>query len=184
MVIGILALQGGIEEHRAVLEQLGHDVRLVRFPADLEGLDGIIIPGGESTVIDKLARAFGLAQPLRRALQSGLPAFATCAGLIYLAAQLDNPAPGQETLGVLPIRVRRNAFGTQKDSFEELIDAHPATFIRAPEVTDAGEAEVIAQLADGRIVGVRHGHHVAYSFHPEENGRTDLHKQWLGNLSA
>ncbi|AZA12355.1 pyridoxal 5'-phosphate synthase glutaminase subunit PdxT [Corynebacterium gerontici] len=181
MVIGILALQGGIEEHRAVLERLGCQVRLVRFPTDLEGLDGIVIPGGESTVMDKLARAFGLAEPLRDALKSGLPAFGTCAGLIYLA-EVENPAPAQQTLAVLPVRVRRNAFGTQKDSFEQLIDGQPATFIRAPEVVAAGDAEVIARLADGRIVGVRHGRNVAYSFHPEENGRTDLHEQWLRNL--
>lgn len=120
--IGVLALQGGVEEHEVVLRGLGANLRRVRVPRDLEGLDGIVFPGGESSAIDKLARAFGLAEPLANAVRAGLPVFATCAGLIYCARELENPAPGQHTLGIVDATVRRNAFGNQRFSTERTLD--------------------------------------------------------------
>ena len=115
--VGILALQGGVDEHAAKLRQLDVQVRKVRRPADLDGLDGIVLPGGESTVFDKLARTFHLDQPLRDAIAGGLPTLATCAGLIYCAREVRDAAVGQQTLGVLDVVVGRNAFGSQVDSF-------------------------------------------------------------------
>lgn len=158
-LVGVLALQGGVEEHIAVLEGLGAETRRVRLPQDLDGLDGIILPGGESSAIDKLARSFGVAEPLRRAVENGLPVLATCAGLIYSARELENPAPGQQTLGLIDVTVRRNAFGNQRFSEERTVPvamegqrsgeplAIEASFIRAPIVTRAGEGvEVIATV--------------------------------------
>lgn len=186
MRIGILALQGGVEEHAAIVAGLGHEPIRVRLPRQLDGLDAIIIPGGESSVLDKLARSFGLADGLRNRIQEGLPTFATCAGLIYLAKQLTNPAPGQQTLGVLDMQVTRNAFGSQVCSFETELDVVglkiPATFIRAPRVDDPGAAEVIATLPDGGIVGVRSAAIWAFAFHPEENEDARLHAAWLRSI--
>ncbi|MCL8494542.1 pyridoxal 5'-phosphate synthase glutaminase subunit PdxT [Corynebacterium sp. B5-R-101] len=158
-LVGVLALQGGVEEHIAVLESLGAATRRVRLPQDLDGLDGIILPGGESSTIDKLARSFDVAEPLRRAVDGGLPVLATCAGLIYSARELENPAPGQQTLGLIDVTVRRNAFGNQRFSEERTVPvamegqrsgeplAIEASFIRAPIVTRAGEGvEVIATV--------------------------------------
>ena len=158
-LVGVLALQGGVEEHIAVLESLGAATRRVRLQQDLDGLDGIILPGGESSTIDKLARSFGVAEPLRRAVDGGLPVLATCAGLIYSARELENPAPGQQTLGLIDVSVRRNAFGNQRFSEERTVPvamegqrsgeplAIEASFIRAPIVTRAGEGvEVIATV--------------------------------------
>lgn len=158
-LVGVLALQGGVEEHIAVLESLGAETRRVRLPQDFDGLDGIILPGGESSTIDKLARSFGVAEPLRRAVEGGLPVLATCAGLIYSARELENPAPGQQTLGLIDVTVRRNAFGNQRFSEERTVPvamegqrngeplAIEASFIRAPIVTRAGEGvEVIATV--------------------------------------
>ncbi|WP_166985238.1 pyridoxal 5'-phosphate synthase glutaminase subunit PdxT [Canibacter zhoujuaniae] len=187
LLIGVLALQGGVEEHIAVLTELGIATRRVRRPLDLAELDGIIIPGGESTVIDKLARSFGLAEPLKNAITDGLPVFATCAGLIYLAQNIEGKAPGQETLGVLPVTVRRNAFGRQTESFETSLVVDdlevPATFIRAPEVVSvAPGVETIAQLPGGRVVGVRAGNITAFSFHPEVDRDARLHQQWVARI--
>ncbi|MGX1738333.1 pyridoxal 5'-phosphate synthase glutaminase subunit PdxT [Corynebacterium flavescens] len=191
MVIGVLALQGGVEEHCAILSLLGAQVRRVRLPQDLEGLDAMVLPGGESSVVDKLARAFGLDQPLAAAITAGLPTLATCAGLIYCAKRLDNPAPGQRTLGVLDVTVRRNAFGNQRFSSERLVRVDgvevEASFIRAPIVTQAGAGvEVIARSADAQgrpvIVGVRQGNITALSFHPEENGEAGLHRAWMDSF--
>lgn len=158
-LVGVLALQGGVEEHIAVLEGLGAATRRVRLQQDLDGLDGIILPGGESSTIDKLARSFGVAEPLCRAVENGLPVLATCAGLIYSARELENPAPGQQTLGLIDVTVRRNAFGNQRFSEERTVPvamegqrsgeplAIEASFIRAPIVTRAGEGvEVIATV--------------------------------------
>ncbi|MGV0349527.1 pyridoxal 5'-phosphate synthase glutaminase subunit PdxT [Corynebacterium guaraldiae] len=158
-LVGVLALQGGVEEHIAVLESLGAATRRVRLQQELDGLDGIILPGGESSTIDKLARSFGVAEPLRRAVDGGLPVLATCAGLIYSARELENPAPGQQTLGLIDVSVRRNAFGNQRFSEERTVPvamegqrsgeplAIEASFIRAPIVTRAGEGvEVIATV--------------------------------------
>lgn len=193
--IGVLALQGGVEEHLRILEGLGAVTRRVRVPRDLEGLDGLVIPGGESSVIDKLARTFSVADPLREAVNHGLPVLATCAGLIYCARDLDNPAPGQQTLGLLDITVRRNAFGNQRFSVERTLpvlvgeETLPieASFIRAPLVTRVGEGvEVIATVprdgAEEAVVGVRHGAVTALSFHPEENDEARVHAAWLASI--
>ena len=145
--VGVLALQGGVEEHLRILDGLGVATRRVRVLRDVDGLDGLVIPGGESSVIDKLARSFGLAEPLRDAAAAGLPVLATCAGLIYCARELENPAPGQQTLGLLDVTVRRNAFGNQRFSEERIVPVAmgedkldiEASFIRAPLVTRVGE---------------------------------------------
>ena len=191
--VGVLALQGGVEEHLRILDELGVATRRVRLPQDLDGLDGLILPGGESSAIDKLARAFGVAEPLR---QTQLPVFATCAGLIYSARELENPAPGQQTLGLVDVTVRRNAFGNQRFSEERTVPVVlgegtlevEASFIRAPIVTRVGDGvEVIATVAgaDGDVVvGVRQGGVTALCFHPEENGDSRLHAAWLESLSA
>ena len=194
-LIGVVALQGGFAEHIEVLESLGATTRRVRREADLESLDGIVLPGGESTVIDKLMRSFGLADPLREAITVGLPVLATCAGLVVLAAEVEDAATGQQTLGRLDVTVRRNAFGSQLDSFEGHLDINgvgegiPATFIRAPIVTRSGpEVEVISTLPDdageagGAIVGVRQGNILALSFHPEETTDDRVHRRWLDEL--
>ena len=181
--IGILALQGGVREHREVLTALGRETRLVREPKDLAGLGGLVIPGGESSVMDKLARAFGLQQPLREAIAAGFPVFGTCAGLIMLADRLEDGIAGQQTLGGLDVTVRRNAFGSQLDSFETDLDvpalwdepAH-AVFIRAPIITEVGAAaETLATVGD-RIVAARQGHLLGISFHPEVNGDPRWHE--------
>lgn len=194
-LIGVVALQGGFAEHIEVLESLGATTRRVRREADLDGLDGIVLPGGESTVIDKLMRSFGLADPLREAITGGLPVLATCAGLVVLVAEVEDAATGQQTLGRLDVTVRRNAFGSQLDSFEGHLDINgvgegiPATFIRAPIVTRSGpEVEVISTLPDdageagGAIVGVRQGNILALSFHPEETTDDRVHRRWLDEL--
>ncbi|MFW8624446.1 pyridoxal 5'-phosphate synthase glutaminase subunit PdxT [Corynebacterium glutamicum] len=189
MIVGILALQGGIEEHIKALETLGVQTRKVRVPQDMDGLEGIVIPGGESTVLDKLARAFDVAEPLANLIRNGLPVFATCAGLIYVAKHLDNPARGQQTLELLDVVVRRNAFGTQRESFDTTVDVSfdgatfpgvQASFIRAPIVTAFGPTvEAIAALNGGEVVGVRQGNIIALSFHPEETGDYRIHQAWL-----
>ena len=193
--VGVLALQGGVEEHLRILDELGVATSRVRVPRDLEGLDGLVIPGGESSVIDKLARSFDLAEPLRDAAAAGLPVLATCAGLIYCARELDNPAPGQQTLGLLDVTVRRNAFGNQRFSAERTVDVVvakdqslpiEASFIRAPLVTRVGEGvEVIATVPGENgdaVVGVRQGRVTALSFHPEENGDARVHAAWLDSF--
>ena len=190
--IGVLALQGGVEEHLRILDELGVATRRVRLPQDLDGLDGLILPGGESSAIDKLARSFGVAEPLR---QTELPVLATCAGLIYSARELENPAPGQQTLALIDVTVRRNAFGNQRFSEERTVPVTlggqtldvEASFIRAPIVTRVGEGvEVIATVPreDGEaVVGVQQGNVTALSFHPEENGDSRLHSAWLADFA-
>ncbi len=188
MRVGVLALQGGVSEHLEILRGLGVTTVEVRRPADLEGLDAIVLPGGESTVFDKLARAFGLAGPLRAAIEAGLPTLATCAGLIYLARRVLDAAPGQQTLEVLDVTVARNAFGSQLDSFETRLQVEgvaepvPATFIRAPVVTEIGPGvRGVCRLDDGRTVGVQQGAITGYAFHPEESGDSRLHFAWLNS---
>lgn len=186
-LVGVLALQGDFREHALMLGHLGARVRLVRKAEDLDGIEGIILPGGESTTIDKLMRLCGLREPLARALKDGLPAYGTCAGLILLADHVLDAAPGQETLGGLDVVVRRNAFGSQNQSFETdlripaLGDAPiHATFIRGPVVENVGpKALSMAQLADGRIVAVEQGNLLATAFHPEIDGETRFHERFL-----
>ncbi|MBC7723190.1 MAG: pyridoxal 5'-phosphate synthase glutaminase subunit PdxT [Burkholderiaceae bacterium] len=185
--IGVLALQGDFREHLAVLTGLGADAHPVRRASELGAADGLVIPGGESTVMDKLSRVFGLAGPLRAAIDAGLPVYGTCAGLILLADRIDGAAPGQQSIGGFDITVQRNAFGTQAESFEadltiETLGAPPvhAVFIRAPVITAAGPAvEALATLGDGRIVAARQGNLLGTSFHPEMNGETRFHELFL-----
>lgn len=185
--VGILALQGDVREHARMLGVLGARVRLVRRPADLDGIAGIVLPGGESTTMDKLARAFGLFEPLRRRLAEGLPALGTCAGLILLADRIIDAAPGQQSLGGLDLSVRRNAFGNQNDSFETELAvsgfdgaAVRATFIRGPVIESLGpRAVALASLDDGRIVAARNATMLALAFHPELDNEPRFHKLFL-----
>jgi 5'-phosphate synthase pdxT subunit len=184
--IGVLALQGDVREHRAMLEQAGARTLAVRRSSELDQIDGIVMPGGESTTMYKLARTFELFEPLQQKVRAGLPAFGTCAGMILLAEHLEGGIAGQETLGGLDVVVRRNAFGRQVDSFEAdlevdgLDEPFHAMFIRAPWVEKVGQdVEVVARIvsgdAVGRIVAVRQGNLLATSFHPEITGDRRIH---------
>jgi 5'-phosphate synthase pdxT subunit len=196
--IGVLALQGDVREHLAMLATCGADVRRVRRADDLAGLDGIVLPGGESTTMHKLAVAFEVFEPLRAAVREGLAALGTCAGMIMLADRIEGGTADQETVGGLDVVVRRNAFGRQVDSFESVVAFRPswaepfdfpATFIRAPLVEKVGDGvEVLATVAsatgDGadagdRIVAVRRGPLVATSFHPEITGDDRIHRLFV-----
>jgi 5'-phosphate synthase pdxT subunit len=185
--VGVLALQGDVREHLAALESLGCAQVAVRRPEELEACDGLIIPGGESTTMAKLARIFDLLGPLRKRVAAGMPVLGTCAGMIMLADRVEDGAVGQETIGGLDITVRRNAFGRQVDSFEGDLDfagldqpVH-AVFIRAPWVEAVGpDVEVLARVgsgeAVGRIVAVRQGPLMATSFHPEVGDDVRIHR--------
>lgn len=184
--IGVLCLQGDFREHLAVLDEIVVSTVRVRKPEDLVGISGLIIPGGESTVIDKLSKIYKLREPLRNLIEAGLPVFGTCAGLIMLANDFTGGPIDQENFGGLDVTVSRNAFGSQSDSFEtELnfvgLDApiHVA-FIRAPIVTRVGEGvAVLATLDDGKIVAVRQGNLLGISFHPEVTQVTSVHEYFL-----
>jgi 5'-phosphate synthase pdxT subunit len=173
-----------------MLEELGVRATTVRRTSELEACDGLVIPGGESTTMAKLARTFDLFEPIRQRIKEGMPAFGTCAGMILLADRIEDGAHDQETLGGLDITVRRNAFGRQVDSFEGDIDVAGldapvhAIFIRAPWVEAAGESvEVLARVeqgaAAGRIVAVRQGSLMATSFHPEVGGDSRVHRLFV-----
>jgi 5'-phosphate synthase pdxT subunit len=189
-LIGVLALQGDVREHRAMLERAGARTVAVRREEELADLDGIVLPGGESTTMSKLARTFGLFDPLAERLREGLPAFGTCAGMIMLADRIEGGVPGQETFGGLDVVVRRNAFGRQVDSFEGDLDVQGfddpfhAVFIRAPVVEELGTAvAVVATVASGpgmgRIVTVRQASLLATSFHPEITGDPRFHELFV-----
>lgn len=191
--IGVLALQGGVREHVRLLEGLGVNVAELRTPSDLGGadglrVDGLVLPGGESSTIDRLLRLFGLHEPLRNAITEGLPTLGTCAGLVLLAQRVLDPAPGQQSLGVLDVTVRRNAFGPQVDSAE--IDLHTAygparvAFIRAPLVTETGPGVKVLTRHAGGVVGVRQGRVTGISFHPELTGETLFHRRLLADIGA
>lgn len=190
--IGVLALQGDFREHIEMLRRLGVEAREVRLPRELEGLDGLIIPGGESTTIGKLAVEYGLIEPIRAMVQAGKPVWGTCAGMIVLAKDVGMPQP---LVGVMDVKVRRNAFGRQVDSFETDLDipalengtqpAKPfhAIFIRAPLIEAVGPGvEVLAKLEDGTIVAARQGNLLATSFHPELTDDTRFHRYFLEKL--
>jgi len=189
--IGVLAVQGDVREHLAALAASGARASTVRRPEEVADVDGLVIPGGESTTMSKLARTFDLFEPIRQRIKEGLPVFGTCAGMIMLADRVEDGTRDQETLGGLDITVRRNAFGRQVDSFEGdldfagLDDPVHAVFIRAPWVEDAGPGvEVLARVeagpAAGRIVAVRQGSLLATSFHPEVDGGDDrIHRLFL-----
>ena len=188
--VGVFALQGDVREHVRMLEALGAHAIGVRRVAELERCDGLVIPGGESTTMSKLARTFDLFEPIRQRIKEGMPTFGTCAGMIMLADRVEDGTPDQETLGGLDITVRRNAFGRQVDSFEGELDfagldepVH-AVFIRAPWVEQVGpDVEVLARVgagdAAGRIVAVRQGHLMATSFHPEVDGDGRIHRVFV-----
>ncbi len=188
--IGVLALQGDVAEHEAVLRELGATTIQVRNTSDLDGLDGLVLPGGESSVMDKLLRIFGLREPLREAIRAGLPVLGTCAGLILLAENIEGAISGQETLGGLDVTVARNAFGSQVVSHEatiavEGIEGPPldVLFIRAPVVTRVGAGvRVIATLEDGSVVGVATETLLGVAFHPEVSGDSRLHKMFLHDM--
>lgn len=192
MRVGVLALQGDFREHIAVLRFLGADAVAVRRPQELNEIGGLVIPGGESSVMDKLARTFGLAEPLRAAIADGLPVYGTCAGLIMLADTVLDGIAGQQSLGGLDVAVRRNAFGSQLDSFETdldvpVLDGPPmhAVFIRAPIVESLGAAaHPLASLDDGRVVAVEQGNLIGTSFHPEMTNDYRFHEYFLGKVTA
>ncbi|MBI4965698.1 MAG: pyridoxal 5'-phosphate synthase glutaminase subunit PdxT [Desulfomonile tiedjei] len=183
MRIGVLALQGDFEEHCAVLRRLGVEPREVRLPEHLEGLDGLIIPGGESTTIGKLAARFGLLDALRR-LADAIPVWGTCGGLVFLAKDVGMDQP---LLGIMDMVVERNAFGRQVDSFEADLEIRGiegggfhGVFIRAPVIKEVGpKVDVLCRLADGRIVAAKQGHVLVTSFHPELTADDRLHKYFL-----
>ncbi|MBF4590153.1 pyridoxal 5'-phosphate synthase glutaminase subunit PdxT [Curtobacterium sp. VKM Ac-1395] len=185
--IGVLALQGDFREHIASLTELGAEVVPLRRPEEIAGLHGVVIPGGESSVMDKLSRAFGVAEPLAEAIQGGLPTYGTCAGMIMLSERITNAIGGQQTLGVLDTTVRRNAFGSQNDSFETDIPMPDlgeapvhAVFIRAPVVEQHGDdVHVLGALSDGQVVAVQQGNVIASAFHPEVAGEDRFHRRFL-----
>jgi pyridoxal 5'-phosphate synthase pdxT subunit len=185
VTIGVLALQGDFAEHKRLLEELGATAVEVRTMDQLEGLDGLILPGGESSTVGKLLEAFDLLEPVRALISGGLPTLATCAGMVLLARDAtDKRGP---LVGTMDIRVSRNAFGRQRESFETELDvpalgeeAVHAVFIRAPAITEHGpDVEVLAQTPDGTIVAAREGNQVAAAFHPELSGEPRFHRLLL-----
>ncbi len=190
-VIGVLALQGDVREHLIALAAADAVARPVRRPEELAEIDGLVIPGGESTTISKLADLFGMAEPLRERIAAGLPVYGTCAGLIMLAEKILDPRSGQETFGGIDMIVRRNAFGRQNESFEAGvtvagIDDGPVegVFIRAPWVESVGaEVEILAEH-EGHVVAVRQGRALATSFHPELTGDHRIHALFVDMVRA
>ena len=183
--IGVLAIQGDFLEHRQVLQRLGVDAPEVRLPGHLDGLDGLIIPGGESTTIVQLIDIYGFRQPLVDVVRAGMPVWGTCAGMIVVANELSDHRP--DPLRLMDIEVSRNAFGRQVDSFETDLDVSElegppfhGVFIRAPVVDRAGiEVKVLATLDDGRAVAVREDHMLATAFHPELTDDTRVHELFV-----
>jgi len=183
--IGVLALQGDVREHLRMLREAGAGARPVRRPAELDAVQALIVPGGESTAMWKLADAFDLLEPLRMRIKEGMPAYGSCAGMIMLADRIVDGAAGQQTIGGIDMVVRRNAFGRQVDSFETNLDfagapVH-AVFIRAPWVESVGPGvDVLGRAEPGdRIVAVRQGPLLATSFHPELTGDTRVHRYFV-----
>ncbi|HCH09117.1 MAG TPA: pyridoxal 5'-phosphate synthase glutaminase subunit PdxT [Dehalococcoidia bacterium] len=184
--VGVLAIQGDYREHRTLLESLGADVKEIRLPDQLDEVDGLIIPGGESTTIVQLIDIYNMREKLReRVLNEGMPTWGTCAGMIVMAQKLSDHRP--DPLKLMNIEVTRNAFGRQVDSFETDIDVedmdgppYHAVFIRAPVVDTIGEGvRIISSLDDGRPVAVRQGHMLATAFHPELTNDPRMHKLFL-----
>ena len=180
--VGVLGLQGDFREHLQAFDRLGIPAVLVKKATELSEISGLVIPGGESTTIGKLARIFEVFEPIKLAISEGLPVFGTCAGLILLADTITDGIAGQETFGGLDVVVQRNAFGNQVDSFEVdlpfagIDGTVHAAFIRAPLITSVGSsATAVASLEDGRIVGVTQGNRMGISFHPEVTGEDRIH---------
>lgn len=189
--IGILALQGDVREHIRAIDECGATAFPVKTLADLVACDGLIIPGGESTTISKLARNFGLFDPIKNAISAGMPVYGSCAGMILLADRILDAMVGQESFGGLDVTVRRNAFGRQVDSFEseiEFVAAKPfsynAVFIRAPWVEEVGSGVEVLARVDEHPVAVRAGHIFATSFHPELTSDTRIHRYFLDEVVA
>ena len=190
-VIGVLALQGDVREHLAMLQDVGARTATVRSAEDLAGVDALVLPGGESTTMWRLARRLEVLEPLRERVRAGMPAYGSCAGMILLADRIEGGVEGQETVGGLDVTVRRNAFGRQVDSFEADLDfpalhgdRFHAVFIRAPWVEQLGpDVEVLARVrsgpAAGRVVAVRQGPLLATSFHPEITADSRVHALFL-----
>jgi pyridoxal 5'-phosphate synthase pdxT subunit len=183
-------MQGAFAEHVRALEAVGARTRLVRAREDLDGLDGLVLPGGESTTMQMLMERVGLAGPLRQAIENGLPVLATCAGMIVLARDVSDAMAGQEGMGLLDIGVRRNGYGRQVDSFEADLDIaalggkqFPGVFIRAPLVESTGNVEVMASY-DGHPVAVKQGKIIALCFHPELSGDRRLHREFVRMATA
>ncbi|WP_175412850.1 pyridoxal 5'-phosphate synthase glutaminase subunit PdxT [Streptomyces sp. TRM64462] len=190
-VIGVLALQGDVREHLIALAAADAVARPVRRPEELAEIDGLVVPGGESTTISKLANLFGMMEPLRERIAGGLPVYGTCAGLIMLADKILDPRSEQETFGGIDMIVRRNAFGRQNESFEASvevtgIDGGPVegVFIRAPWVESVGAAAEVVAEYDGHIVAVRQGNALATSFHPELTGDHRVHALFVDMVRA
>ncbi|MBO0915466.1 pyridoxal 5'-phosphate synthase glutaminase subunit PdxT [Streptomyces laculatispora] len=190
-VIGVLALQGDVREHLIALASADALARPVRRPDELAEVDGLVVPGGESTTMSKLAALFGMLEPLRERVAAGMPVYGTCAGMILLADKILDPRSGQETIGGIDMIVRRNAFGRQNESFEAAVNVAgieggpvEGVFIRAPWVESVGaQARVIAEHG-GHIVAVRQGNALATSFHPELTGDHRLHAYFVDMVRA
>ncbi|WP_232527851.1 pyridoxal 5'-phosphate synthase glutaminase subunit PdxT [Microbacterium suaedae] len=190
--VGILALQGDVREHEGVLAALGARTVRLRRAGELDDIDGLVLPGGESSTIDKLARAFELRDPLIARIREGLPVYGTCAGMILLADRIRDGITGQQTFGGLDITVRRNAFGRQSESFETELEVPVlggppvrAAFIRAPAIEETGRSvTVLARVADGRAVAAEQGSVLATAFHPEQTGETRFHERFLRTVRA
>jgi 5'-phosphate synthase pdxT subunit len=183
-VIALLALQGAFHAHGEVLRSLGAETREVRLPAELEGTDGLVLPGGESTTLLRLIDEYGFEEPIRRFVAEGKPVLATCMGLILLARKVTNPA--QRSLGLLDVTVERNAYGRQVDSFEATGEVFgrpfPMVFIRAPRIVEVGkDVEVVGTLHDEPVL-VRQGNILATTFHPELSGEVAVHGEFLGRV--
>ena len=191
MKIGILALQGAFAEHMAVLERLDVESRLVRVQGDLEELDGLVIPGGESTTMSRLMMDFGLLDPIKKLAEGGFPILGTCAGMILMAREVAGFPAALKSLSIIDVAIRRNAFGSQVDSFEADLDMpvmgrepFHAVFIRAPVIERVGEGvEVLAAISNGRAVAARQGDLVAVAFHPELTTDPRLHRYFLDLVS-
>ncbi|MFG3528244.1 pyridoxal 5'-phosphate synthase glutaminase subunit PdxT [Streptomyces sp. NPDC047917] len=190
-VIGVLALQGDVREHLIALASADALARPVRRPEELAEVDGLVVPGGESTTMSKLASLFGMLEPLRERVREGMPVYGTCAGMILLADKILDPRSGQETIGGIDMIVRRNAFGRQNESFEAAVEVAgieggpvEGVFIRAPWVESVGaQAKVVAEHG-GHIVAVRQGNALATSFHPELTGDHRVHALFVDMVRA
>ncbi|MFI6349670.1 pyridoxal 5'-phosphate synthase glutaminase subunit PdxT [Streptomyces sp. NPDC050560] len=189
-LVGVLALQGDTREHLAALTACGARATAVRRPEELAAVDGLVLPGGESTTISKLAVLFGLMEPLRARVREGMPVYGTCAGMILLADKILDPRSGQQTVGGIDMIVRRNAFGRQNESFEAAVGvaglAEPVhgVFIRAPWAESVGAGADVLAEHDGHIVAVRQGNALATAFHPELTGDHRLHARFTAMVRA
>ncbi|MDR0360630.1 MAG: pyridoxal 5'-phosphate synthase glutaminase subunit PdxT [bacterium] len=190
-LIGVLAMQGAYREHLSALERCGARTRVVRLPEDLVGLDGLVIPGGESTTMQILLERMGILEAVRGAVQGGLPTLGTCAGMILLSSEITDGRAGQRSFGALDVSVRRNGYGRQVDSFEADLDVHglpggsfPGVFIRAPLVERVGKGAEVLAVHDGHAVALRQGNVMALCFHPELSDDLRLHRSFIDLVEA